>query len=51
MSLKGLELISEQAETVQPAPAPEPIVSVPTPVVEERKPAEKKPIKPKWLKL
>ncbi|GMN42669.1 hypothetical protein TIFTF001_011881 [Ficus carica] len=51
MSLKGLELISEQAEPVQPAPAPEPVVSVPTPVVEERKPAEKKPIKPKWLKL
>lgn len=49
MSLKGLELITEQAEPVQPAP--EPVIPVPAPVVEERKPAEKKPVKPKWLKL
>ena len=49
MSLKGLELMTEQAEPVQPAP--EPVIPVPAPVVEERKPAEKKPVKPKWLKL
>ncbi|EXC31380.1 Tether containing UBX domain for GLUT4 [Morus notabilis] len=51
ISLKGLELITEQEEPAQPEPAPEPVHPAPTPVVEERRPAEKKPIKPKWLKL
>lgn len=51
ISLKGLELITEQEEPVQPEPAPEPVHPAPTPVVEERRPAEKKPVKPKWLKL
>lgn len=49
MSLKGLELVKEHAEPVQTAP--EPIQLAPPPVVQENKPAEKKPVKPKWLKL
>lgn len=49
MSLKGLELVTEQPE--QPAESEsEPVVANP-PVVQERKPADKKPAKPKWLKL
>jgi tether containing UBX domain for GLUT4 len=49
MSLKGLELVKEHAEPVQTAP--EAIQLAPPPVVQENKPAEKKPVKPKWLKL
>lgn len=52
MSLKGLELITEHQEPTQAeAPTPDPVTQAPTPVVEEKKPAEKKPVKPKWLKL
>ncbi|PON95273.1 Ubiquitin-related domain containing protein [Trema orientale] len=49
ISLKGLELITQQAEPIYPAP--EPVIPAPAPPVEERKSAEKKPVKPKWLKL
>lgn len=52
MSLKGLELIIEQGQQAEPAQsAPEPVTAAPSPVVQERKPAEKKPVKPKWLKM
>ncbi|KDP46342.1 hypothetical protein JCGZ_10182 [Jatropha curcas] len=51
VSLKGLEAISEPAEPVQLQPAPEPVTAAPTPVPQESKPAGKKPIKPKWLKM
>ncbi|OAY45763.1 hypothetical protein MANES_07G089400v8 [Manihot esculenta] len=50
MSLKGLELISEPTEPVQPA-EPEPVTVVPSPVPQESKSAGKKPIKPKWLRM
>uniref|UniRef100_A0A5B7BF95 Putative tether containing UBX domain for GLUT4 n=1 Tax=Davidia involucrata TaxID=16924 RepID=A0A5B7BF95_DAVIN len=49
LSLKGLELIPEQMEPVQLAP--EPVVASPSLAVQERKPADKKPVKPKWLKM
>lgn len=49
VSLKGLDVISEPAEPVQSEP--EPVTTAPTPVPQESKPAEKKPIKPKWLKM
>eukprot|EP00257_Ricinus_communis_P020311 XP_015579516.1 plant UBX domain-containing protein 1 isoform X1 [Ricinus communis] len=50
MSLKGLSVISEPAaEPVQSAP--EPITAAPAPVPQESKPAEKKLMKPKWLKM
>lgn len=48
LSLKGLEIVNEQPEPVQPAPEP---VVAPPPLVQEQKPAEKKPVKPKWLKM
>ncbi|XP_048328821.2 plant UBX domain-containing protein 1 [Ziziphus jujuba] len=50
MSLKGLESIVEHQEPVQSVPESV-TTQAPTPVVEERKPTEKKPAKPKWLKL
>lgn len=49
MSLKGLEVVTEQPESVQSAP--EPVVVNPPPVAQEQKPAGKKPVKPKWLKM
>ncbi|KAA8548188.1 hypothetical protein F0562_004551 [Nyssa sinensis] len=49
LSLKGLKLIPEQMEPVQPAP--EPVVVNPSPAVQARKPADKRPVKPKWLKM
>ncbi|KAK9272141.1 hypothetical protein L1049_002512 [Liquidambar formosana] len=49
MSLKGLHLIPEPEEPIQSAP--EPVIGNPAPVVQEHKPAEKKPVKPKWLKM
>lgn len=49
MSLKGLELPVEQAEPIQPAP--EPVIGCSSPAVQERKPADKKAVKPKWLKM
>ena len=49
MSLKGLELIHEQkAEADEPAPEPSSVAVAPA----ARKPAaEKKMVKPKWLKM
>ncbi|KAL0377339.1 UNVERIFIED_CONTAM: Plant UBX domain-containing protein 1 [Sesamum radiatum] len=49
MSLLGLEFVAEQVEPAS-RPAPEPVVSSPS-VVPENKPSEKKKIKPKWLKM
>ncbi|XP_008230920.2 PREDICTED: plant UBX domain-containing protein 1-like [Prunus mume] len=49
VSLKGLELLTKHAEPVESAP--ETIPEASPPVVQEKKPAEKKPVKPKWLKL
>ncbi|XP_034208363.1 plant UBX domain-containing protein 1-like, partial [Prunus dulcis] len=49
MSFKGLELLSKHAKPVESAP--EMIPEASPPVVQEKKPAEKKPVKPKWLKL
>lgn len=49
MALKGLERDIEIVEPVQSAP--EPVEPAPPPVVQERKPADKKPVKPKWLKM
>ncbi|GFP84956.1 tether containing ubx domain for glut4 [Phtheirospermum japonicum] len=49
MSLQGLEFVAQQAETA-PQPAPEPVITGPS-VVPEQKPTDKKKIKPKWLKM
>ncbi|XP_020415680.1 plant UBX domain-containing protein 1 [Prunus persica] len=49
MSLKGLELLTKHAEPVESAL--ETIPEASPPVVQEKKPAEKKPVKPKRLKL
>ncbi|KAF5732680.1 tether containing UBX domain for GLUT4 [Tripterygium wilfordii] len=49
MSLKGLEVINEQMEPAQSVA--EPVTEAPPPVAQERKPTEKKPAKPKWLKM
>ncbi|KAJ4833341.1 hypothetical protein Tsubulata_000565 [Turnera subulata] len=50
MSLKGLDIVSEVAEPVQSAP--EPTTAAPTTVPQDQpKRAEKKPVKPKWLKM
>ncbi|KAL3629121.1 Plant UBX domain-containing protein 1 [Castilleja foliolosa] len=49
MSLQGLEFIAQQSEPVS-QPAPELVTTGPS-VVPERKPADKKNIKPKWLKM
>ncbi|CAB4281190.1 unnamed protein product [Prunus armeniaca] len=46
MSLKGLELLTQHAEHVESAP--ETIPEASPPVFQEKKPAEKKPVKPKW---
>lgn len=53
MSLKGLEDVVEKAEQVEPVQQhmPEPVVESPVPSVPERKPADKKTVKPKWLKM
>lgn len=52
MSLKGLHLVTESVEPVQPAIEPEAErVVPPPPVAQEPKPAQKKPVKPKWLKM
>ncbi|XP_031384204.1 plant UBX domain-containing protein 1 isoform X2 [Punica granatum] len=53
MALKGLDLesIAEQARPVESAPESEQAAPAPPPVVQERKPAEKKLVKPKWLKM
>ncbi|WCJ20332.1 plant UBX domain-containing protein 1 [Euphorbia peplus] len=49
MSLKGLDMISEPEESV--LPEPEPVRVAAPPVARESKPAERKVIKPKWLKM
>ncbi|XP_043704495.1 plant UBX domain-containing protein 1-like [Telopea speciosissima] len=49
MCLKGLDVLLQQAEPVQSAV--EPVMAEPSPVVQERKAVEKKPVKPKWLKM
>ncbi|XP_021299083.1 plant UBX domain-containing protein 1 isoform X2 [Herrania umbratica] len=51
MSLKGLEVIAEQPEPVQSAPEPAATSAAPATVVQESKPTEKKPAKPKWFKM
>ncbi|XP_062105531.1 plant UBX domain-containing protein 1 [Humulus lupulus] len=52
MSLKGLELITEQAEPEKPVQsASEPVIPIPAPVVQESRPAERQSGKPKWLRL
>ncbi|KAK6913026.1 UBX domain [Dillenia turbinata] len=49
MSLRGLDFIPEKPEPAQSVP--EPVIADHRPVVQERKPADKKPVKPKWLKM
>ena len=53
MSLKGLHLVTEQVEPVpiQPAIEPEAETVSPSPVAQAPKPTQKKPLKPKWLKM
>lgn len=53
MALKvlNLEAITEQVSPAEPAPEPEQAAPAPSPVVQEHKPAEKKIVKPKWLKM
>lgn len=50
MSLQGLEIINEQAEPAEP-PTQVVISNRVDAGVPERKPADKKNIKPKWLKM
>ncbi|KAL3526145.1 hypothetical protein ACH5RR_014517 [Cinchona calisaya] len=50
MSLQGLEIIDGQAEAAQP-PAEAVIPNHVDAAIPERKPADKKNIKPKWLKM
>ncbi|KAK6928463.1 UBX domain [Dillenia turbinata] len=49
MSLRGLDFITEKPEPAQSLL--EPVIAGPGPVVQERKPADKKSVKPKWLKM
>ncbi|XP_041007391.1 plant UBX domain-containing protein 1-like [Juglans microcarpa x Juglans regia] len=52
MSLKDLEFNTEQrqqAEAAQSSPESKP--AAPAPVVQDHKPLQKKPVKPKWLKM
>ncbi|XP_030450340.2 plant UBX domain-containing protein 1 isoform X1 [Syzygium oleosum] len=49
VALKDWEHNIEMAEPVQSAPAS--VEPAPPPVVQDRKPADKKPVKPKWLKM
>ncbi|KAI3666009.1 hypothetical protein L6452_44647 [Arctium lappa] len=52
MSLKGLELVTEEEKTDVKQGATEPVAAGGSPAVQERKPAaEKKMVKPKWLRL
>lgn len=52
MALKGLDLIAEQVEPAEPPPdRPEQVADNPSPVVQAQKPADKKTVKPKWLKM
>ncbi|XAR51962.1 hypothetical protein NMG60_11006775 [Bertholletia excelsa] len=49
LCLKGLEFIPEPAEPVEAAQAP--VMVSPSPAVPDRKPTDKKSVKPKWLKM
>lgn len=54
MSLKGLEVANDQGKPSEPVQSavPVPAAEATRPIaVEERKPAEKKFVKPKWLKM
>lgn len=52
MSLKGLNLVEDQGQQSEAVKsAPEPVAAAAAPAVEERKPADKKLVKPKWLKM
>ncbi|KAK8619067.1 hypothetical protein V6N13_133035 [Hibiscus sabdariffa] len=53
MSLKGLEFIAEaaQPELAQSTPESAAASPMPSPVVQESKPTEKKTAKPKWFKM
>ncbi|KAK4746683.1 hypothetical protein SAY87_025720 [Trapa incisa] len=54
MALKGLNLEAITEQVSPPDPAPEPVQAAapaPPPVAQERKPADKKVVKPKWLKM
>lgn len=52
LSLKDLHVSADQGQESQPVQsAPEPVVAAQPSAVEERKPAEKKLVKPKWLKM
>ncbi|MED6222402.1 Plant UBX domain-containing protein 1 [Stylosanthes scabra] len=52
MALKDLHVSADQGQQSEPAHSePEPVVAPQPPPVQERKPAEKKLVKPKWLKM
>ncbi|NP_001242340.1 Plant UBX domain-containing protein 1-like [Glycine max] len=53
LSLKDLHIAIDQGQQSEPVvqPDPEPTVAAHPPPVEERKPTEKKVVKPKWLKM
>lgn len=53
MSLKGLEIVSEEEEPLSSVTEPETAAPspAPAPVVKEPKPTDKKSVKPKWLKM
>lgn len=52
LCLKGLDVANDQGPQPEPVqPAPEPVEATQRPPIEERKPAEKKLVKPKWLKM
>ncbi|TKY63138.1 Plant UBX domain-containing protein 1 [Spatholobus suberectus] len=52
LSLKDLNIANDQGQQSEPVQsAPEPAAATQAPSVEERKPAEKKLVKPKWLKM
>lgn len=52
MSLKGLELIAEEKPEVDQVTSTEAVAAPAPQAVQERKPAaDKKMVKPKWLKM
>ncbi|XP_054780102.1 plant UBX domain-containing protein 1-like isoform X4 [Prosopis cineraria] len=52
VSLKGLDVTNDHGQQSEPVQsAPEPVEASQTPAVQERKPADKKLVKPKWLKM
>lgn len=51
MSLKGLVVTSDQGQQSEPAQiTPEPVEASQNPAVQERKPDDKKAVKPKWFR-